>query len=135
MKKSIFSIAVMAIIFSGCAKQPIATVEATDYAMSCEALIQETKDIKAMLSSEQNANLAKNVVGKVMTFGIYSADEEQEILLRERAKNLQLLYTIKQAKGECKALQTADLKQDNAVVQTAKEVKSTYNDTKKALSE
>ncbi|AXX87148.1 hypothetical protein AMRN_1412 [Malaciobacter marinus] len=130
MKKNIFIAITAATVMIGCAKQPIATVEATDYAMSCEALIHEIKEIRTQLSNEENKNLAKNVVGKVMTLGIYSADEEEEIMLRERAKSLQLIYTIKQAKGECKALTREDIKIDNAVIQTTKEAKETINSLK-----
>lgn len=129
MKKILIPTLLLSALFVGCAnKEPLSTVEATDYAMSCDALLSEIKDIRTQLSTEKDKNLAKNVVGKTLTLGIYSADDEQEIMLRERAKALQLIYTIKQAKGECRALSQEDLKVDSVVKQTKDTIKETKKD-------
>ena len=126
MKKITIPVLLSSLIFIGCSnKEPMATVEATDYAMSCEALKNEINLVRSQYQDENNTNLAKNVVGGILTMGIYSADKEKATLLRERAKSLQLIYTIKQAKGECEALTTEDMKVDNTVVRTSKEVKET----------
>lgn len=127
---------VIAAILSGCSqKEPIGTVEATDYAMSCEALKDEINLVRGQYQDEQNSNTAKNIAGAILTLGIVGADKEKEIMLRERAKNLQLIYAIKQAKGECKELSTNDVKVDNQVVQTTKEIKETVTETKKTILE
>lgn len=127
MKKMYFIpfIAFIMLSFSGCGKQPVATVEATDYAMSCEALREEIKNVRSQWQAESDQNTAKNIIGGVLTLGIYDADEEKELMLRERAKSLQLIYTIKQAKGECEPLTKEDIKVDNTVQKTVKETKET----------
>ena len=130
MKHLLFTLAVL-LIFVGCGKQPISTVEATDYAMTCEALINEIKEIRGQWQSEQDTNLAKDIVGGVLTLGLYGADEEKEIMLRERAKSLQLIYTIKQARGECKALTKEDIKVNNQVITTVNETKETVKEIDK----
>lgn len=112
--------------FTACSsKQPMGTLEATDYAMTCEALKNEINLVRSQWESETNQNTAKNVIGGIVTMGLYSADKEKETILRERAKNLQLIYTIKQAKGECEKLNSEDVKVDNEFIRTSKEIKNT----------
>ena len=134
MNKKIIYIGLLSFLFIGCSsKEPIATVEATDYALSCDALILEIKEVRNQLGSEKDKNLASNIIGKTLTLGMYSADEEKEIMLRERAKSLQLIYTIKQAKGECRALTQDDISVDNKVIQGTKEITKTVKETKKVI--
>jgi predicted component of type VI protein secretion system len=136
MNKKIVYISLLSALFIGCSsKEPIATVEATDYALSCNALISEIKEVRAQLSTEKDVNLASNVIGKTLTLGIYSADTEKEIMLRERAKSLQLIYTIKQAKGECRALTKDDINVDNTIINQTKEIKNTVKETKEVITE
>jgi len=121
-------VGISTILMSGCGsnnQSTLSTVQATDFAMSCDALIAETKNIKISLGDEENTNLAKNVIGKVLTMGIYSAGEEDEVVLRERIKSLQLIYAMKQAKNECRALTENDVKVDNVIVRSVDEVKDT----------
>ena len=123
-------------VFAGCAnKQPLSTIEATDYAMSCQALIKEINLVRSQYENETNGNTAKNIIGGVLTLGIYSADDEKAILLRERAKSLQTIYTIKHAKGECKELNKEDLQNENKIIQGIKETKEIVKTAKDAVTE
>ncbi|MDX1808317.1 MAG: hypothetical protein R3331_02130 [Sulfurospirillaceae bacterium] len=131
MTKIILSSIAISALFFGCAsKEPLSTVEATDYAMSCNALISEISDIRSQLQTEETTNEAKNIIGKTLTFGIYSADNEKAILLRERAKSLQLIYTIKQAKNECKQLTEKDLQVNSTPVREIKNLKAQTKELK-----
>ncbi|WP_331773825.1 hypothetical protein [Sulfurospirillum sp. 1612] len=130
IKILISTIAISALFFGCASKEPLSTVEATDYAMSCNALISEISNIRSQLKTEEDKNLAKNIVGKTLTLGIYSANDDKALLLRERAKSLQLIYTIKQAKNECKQLTEKDLKVDSMPVHEIKNIKTQTNELK-----
>ncbi len=130
-KKYLLPLAI-ATILGGCSsKEPLAAVEATDYAMSCGALINEINLVRSQFQKEKDTINAT----KILTFGIFGNDNEKEILLRERAQSLQLLYTIKQSKGECKTLDSEDTKVDSSITRQTKEVKDTVKSTKKAIME
>ncbi|KAB7885223.1 hypothetical protein [Poseidonibacter ostreae] len=135
MKVKYLSPLILSILFVGCTKEPIATVQATDYALSCKALNKEINNMKEQYSDAKGVNTAKNIVGGIMTLGLYSSNNENEIMLRERAKSLQLIYAIKQAKGECKELSSEDLKPENKIITIAKESKEIIIESAKATKE
>lgn len=131
MSKSILMSIIFAIFVSGCAsKKPISTIEATDYAMSCNTLLTEINETRSKWQHEESGNTAKNIVGGILTLGIYDANEEDELMLRERVKSLQLIYTIKQAKGECNELSAKDVQVDSGISNT---IKNTKQNTKNAI--
>lgn len=125
MKKFAFIGIMAGIVLAGCSsKAPVATIEATDYALSCETLLQEIRETREKWQDEGNINTTKNIVGGVLTFGIYGANKEDELMLRERVKALQLIYTIKQAKGECKELSKKDIDIDTGIAHNIKTTKT-----------
>ncbi len=55
-------------------------------------------------------------------------NEQDILILRERTKSLQLIYTIKQAKNECRALTARDTEVDSNIVKSVKKIKNTTNE-------
>jgi len=111
MKKlSIGVIILTSILFSGCGSDPevskYSVSEATDYAMSCQTILNEIKAVRGKVNNEENLIEAMIPSYLKNTEELTSRDK---IVLYERVKSLQLLYAVKQAKGECRELNSGDM--------------------------
>jgi hypothetical protein len=87
--------------------------------------------IKAKIHTDENiieSFIPNSILGKE------ELTEKDIIILSERKKSLQIMYTIKQSKGECRELTIQDMKQDSKLTKTVKDVSETVKETNKVLN-
>jgi hypothetical protein len=129
LKKIVISAAAMLLI-SGCSsKDPSASkfsvTEPTDYAMSCDSLLNEIKAIDAKLNNDDN--LLESFVPDYL-LNKETLTENDVLVLRERKKSLQLIYTLKEAKHECRTLTVDDTRDKTKLGKTAEQIKTTVDE-------
>lgn len=137
MQKSLLILCGIVLLISGCSsKKPMAALEPQDFAMDCKTLAKEMKKYREEWQAATSTG-AKIGVGlaKVATLGIYDKDEEEETMLRERTKALQLLYVMKVQKGECPPLHENDVNYMSGVAYDVKKTKETTKDITEAVQE
>ncbi len=130
MYKKTLLIAFSVILFAGCSGKSnyvskYSVAEATDYAMDCNALLSEIKILKAKINNDEN--LLESFIPNSL-LNKEELNEQDILILRERTKSLQLIYTIKQAKNECRALTARDTEVDSNIVKSVKKIKNTTNE-------
>lgn len=125
LKKTLIGLASV-ILISGCSSKSenlskYSVTEATDYAMSCDSLLNEIKVIKAKIN--HNDNFLESFVPDYLK-GTETLTENDILVLTERKKSLQLIYTLKEAKNECRTLTVDDTKEGSkGIVKAVKDVK------------
>jgi len=133
MLKNVFiSAATAAILFSGCSSSPApsskySVSEPTDYAMSCDSLLNEISAIKGKLNNDDT--LVEMFVPDYL-LDKESLTEQDILVLRERRKSLQCIYTLKENKGECRTLTVEDTKEKRKtkIGRSAEEIKKTASE-------
>lgn len=120
---SLGTLLIASILFTGCSSksEPVmtSTLKATDYTMSCESLSSEIQKYEKLYKEQIDGSLTET-----LTFGMVGSDEEVEIMLRERIKNLELIYAMKQLKGECQEVKQDTTPQRSRVILNFTEKKS-----------
>jgi len=123
------SIGVVALLMVGCSGSPkvskYSVTEPTDYAMSCDSLLNEIGAIKARLNNDDS--LVEKFVPDYL-LNKEDLSEEDILVLRERRKSLQLIYTLKENKNECRTLTLQDTKEKSKLGKTTAIVKETTNE-------
>lgn len=127
MLKATLIAVILIVTMTGCGGKTINTSkysvsEPTDYAMSCDSLLNEIAAIKAKLQDDDN--LVEKFVPDYL-LNKESLTEEDMLVLSERKKSLQLIYTLKENKGECRTLTVEDTKEKSKLAKTAQYVKDT----------
>ena len=110
MIKKVIMGSVMAMFIVGCSSSNTGTskftvAEPTDYAMSCDSILNEIGAIKAKLNNDDS------LIEKFVPDYLLNKEELtecDELILKERKKSLQLIYTLKQAKDECRRRKEED---------------------------
>lgn len=130
MIKKVILASAVSMLLIGCSSSNTGTskftvTEATDYAMSCDSILNEIRAIKAKLNNDENL-LEKFVPDYLLTKEPLT--ECDELILSERKKSLQLIYTLKEVKKECRTLTVNDTKEKSKIVQAIDQVKKTVKD-------
>jgi hypothetical protein len=129
MITKIITIGVMASLMVGCSSTPktskFSVTEPTDYAMSCESLLNEIGAIKAKLHNDDS--LVEKFVPDYL-LNKENLTENDMLVLSERRKSLQLIYTLKENKNECRTLTLEDTKEKSKIGKTADSVKETVKE-------
>ena len=135
MTKKIMIAAAFAVLMGGCSSKSVNTskysvTEPTDYAMNCNSLLNEIKAIKAKINNDDS--LLQTFVPDYL-LGSESLSDDDKLVLSERKKSLQLIYTLKEAKGECRKLTVADTEEKGKIVKSIEKVKSTASKVSDAI--
>jgi len=130
MIKKILIGSVIALSIVGCSSKSPGTskftvTEPTDYAMTCDSILNEIKAIKAKLNNDENL-LEKFIPDYLLTKEPLT--ECDVLILSERKKSLQLIYTLKEAKNECRTLTVYDTKEKSKIGKTTDIIKETVKE-------
>lgn len=122
-------------LMTGCASSSAtpskySVTEPTDYAMDCNSLLNEIKVINTKLNNKDN--LLESFVPDSLMDKEHLTDNDK-LVLSERKKSLQLIYTLKEAKHECRTLTVNDTRQDKKITRIIKEVKDTTAEVQEEL--
>ena len=134
MIKNVLIGAVVVLSVVGCSSKTMTSKysvsEPTDYAMSCDSLLNEIRAIKGKLNNDDN--LLETFVPDYL-LNKESFSDEDILVLSERKKSLQLIYTLKENKGECRTLTVNDTKEKSKIANTAQEIKNTASEVQEVI--
>lgn len=129
MIKNVLIGAVVVLSVVGCSSKTMTSKysvsEPTDYAMSCDSLLNEIRALKGKLNNDDNL-LETFVPDYLLSKETFT--EQDRLILSERKKSLQLIYTLKEAKQECRTLTLEDTKEKSKIGKTAEKVKNTVSE-------